>query len=693
MPPPPQSRVYAVANVAALRAFVPNQPPPSMLAVTAGYHATGDRGGGLFYWDISSASGDNGGTIIVPTGSNRGRWVRIYEGPVSAKMFGAYGDNTQDDTASLQAAINFCMEHGSELFIPAGTYLIMPQSNTIALYVAGQASGSIRIRGEGVGKTILNVEDNVGTGTALLIETTSSTQANQTYVGELSIAGVGSALPLELIVCHAAGVRLENINLSTCTRFGVLVESGTSGTAGGLTGVTLAPNGTYHISDQCQLVNVSGFSTPYFTHSFTATIEDFFQPTVGAAVTVAMNTAGLSSGEGNGPVPYVVLGASGGTGGGLYEIQSITDAAHAVLVNRGNARGVPVGNTVPSGTSVQRGALVYAHGSDASTCILDNVSSVGSNIAFIEGSLGGNLYRQCYSQDANVGYVLAGASGSEFLRCGTEDLDALYCTPGPVHLFIGGSLAAYAAILQPGQGTTESIGDNAASLTYRRPDASGNTFAASVPAPSVGAPIALGRKDVTTGDESTWLFAYNPDADPQYPFEIGSFLWTSFKNSTHNPGVDYFGGAFGMTDLANARGQGLCIIGSPTMNSQRHWTWKQEAVTILPGNHLVYLNGGAADNGSVPFLDDGTYNRLTGRTLWTNAKRSLKVEIEFGNISDLSNYPLTVTGYTFVEKTPGPPATYNAACNVTNPANSNVTVTLVWTFEMFVPNYDTVNIG
>jgi hypothetical protein len=162
-----------------------------------------------------------------------------------------------------------------------------------------------------------------------------------------------------------------------------------------------------------------------------------------------------------------------------------------------------------------------------------------------------------------------------------------------------------------------------------------------------------------------------------------------------NPGVDPAGGAFGMTDLANARGQGLCIIGSPTMNSQRHWTWKQEAVTILPGNHLIYLNGGTTDGGSVPFLDDGTFNQNTeqGGPLWTNAKRSLKVEIEFGNLPDLCNYPLTVTGYTFVEKTSGPPATYNAACNVTNPKNSNVIVTLVWTFDMFVPNYDTVNIG
>jgi len=527
MPPPPHSGVYAVANVAALRAFVPNQPPPSMLAVTAGYHATGDRGGGLFYWDISSASGDNGGTIIVPTGSNRGRWVRIYEGPVSAKMFGAYGDNTQDDTHSLQAALDFCTAQGGELFIPAGTYLICPQTNTIALHIVGSATGSIRVRGEGVLQTFLNVKDDVGTGTALLIET-SSTQANYSYVGELSIVGAGSALPLDLIVCHAAGVRLENINLSKCTRFGVLVESGHSGTQDELLGVTLAPSGSYTDSDQCQLINISGFSTPYYTHSFTATSADFVQPAVGAPVTVAMNTAGLSSGGAYGPVPYVVLGASGGNGGGLYGVGNIIDAGHAVLVNLGNARGVPVCHKVPSGTSVQRGALVYAHGTDAATCILQNVSSIDSNIAFIENSQGGNLYLQCYSQDANVGYVLAGKAGSVFMRCGSEDADALNCVPGSgaEHLIIHGSLPA---IGEPAlQGATESIGGNVAYLNFSRPDTSGNMFTASVPAAGIGAPISLSRKDTKTGGESTWLFAYNPDADPQYPFEIGSFLWTNF---------------------------------------------------------------------------------------------------------------------------------------------------------------------
>src|SRR5580692_10243175 len=46
--------------------------------VMGGYTAPGDGGGGVFYWDKTSSTGDNGGTIIVPTGSSSGRWMRVF---------------------------------------------------------------------------------------------------------------------------------------------------------------------------------------------------------------------------------------------------------------------------------------------------------------------------------------------------------------------------------------------------------------------------------------------------------------------------------------------------------------------------------------------------------------------------------------------------------------------------------------
>ena len=65
--------------------------------IVGGYWVIGDGGGGMFHWDESSSSGDNGttpgqpGTIIVPTGSTSARWVRIYSGAIDVKWFGAHG--------------------------------------------------------------------------------------------------------------------------------------------------------------------------------------------------------------------------------------------------------------------------------------------------------------------------------------------------------------------------------------------------------------------------------------------------------------------------------------------------------------------------------------------------------------------------------------------------------------------------
>jgi hypothetical protein len=96
-------------------------------AIVGGYWAIGDGGGGLFYWDTSSSSGDNGvtptqpGTIIVPTGSTSGRWIRIYSGPIDVKWFGARGQGTDvDDALVINQAISVAGASRAAVFIPRG---------------------------------------------------------------------------------------------------------------------------------------------------------------------------------------------------------------------------------------------------------------------------------------------------------------------------------------------------------------------------------------------------------------------------------------------------------------------------------------------------------------------------------------------------------------------------------------------
>jgi hypothetical protein len=96
------------ADVAALRALTVST---SYNVLLEGYYANGDGGGGQFYGVTGAAAGtyvENGGTVILPTGGDgSSAWLRIIDGPINIKWFGAVGDRTTDDTASIQAAIEF----------------------------------------------------------------------------------------------------------------------------------------------------------------------------------------------------------------------------------------------------------------------------------------------------------------------------------------------------------------------------------------------------------------------------------------------------------------------------------------------------------------------------------------------------------------------------------------------------------
>jgi Pectate lyase superfamily protein len=104
------------------------------VVIAKGCLTAGDRGGGLFYWDASSTETDNGGTVIQPhtidptclPGSSPGRWIRIYDGPIDVRWFGARGDgdDTKDDTKAIQAALDEVSTKGGTLTFPSGRYII-----------------------------------------------------------------------------------------------------------------------------------------------------------------------------------------------------------------------------------------------------------------------------------------------------------------------------------------------------------------------------------------------------------------------------------------------------------------------------------------------------------------------------------------------------------------------------------------
>lgn len=95
-----------------------------------GHTSSNDGGGGVFMWDAASSATDNSGTIIKPTAistGNPGRWLRIYSDAVNATWFGATGNGTTNDSAAVQAAIDYVeslTSDGVALVFPPGDYLV-----------------------------------------------------------------------------------------------------------------------------------------------------------------------------------------------------------------------------------------------------------------------------------------------------------------------------------------------------------------------------------------------------------------------------------------------------------------------------------------------------------------------------------------------------------------------------------------
>lgn len=135
------------------------------LAIVGGYHAEGDGGGGLLVWQPASLDIADGGLVFAPEGADRaGRWVRILDGPIDVRMFGARGDGKTDDTAAIQAAIDSAA--GAEVRIPAGTWVI-----TRTLHYRAPAfrhSPGLKLIGEGSGATVIDCR--IADGPAISIE-------------------------------------------------------------------------------------------------------------------------------------------------------------------------------------------------------------------------------------------------------------------------------------------------------------------------------------------------------------------------------------------------------------------------------------------------------------------------------------------------------------------------------------------
>jgi hypothetical protein len=111
---------------------------------------------------VNSINGIGNGTngisnaTVISTGSNTSRSLSVrFADVINVKDFGAYGDAAHDDTAAIQAAINYAATivsaggggRGINVWLPAGEYVV---SSTLTV-----TSGYVGIIGDGAGRTLI----------------------------------------------------------------------------------------------------------------------------------------------------------------------------------------------------------------------------------------------------------------------------------------------------------------------------------------------------------------------------------------------------------------------------------------------------------------------------------------------------------------------------------------------------------
>jgi Pectate lyase superfamily protein len=113
------------------------------IAVALGYWQTGDGGGGLFYWDENSTAAPDQGTVFTvpnqqpppdPQTLPPGRWLRLYDGPLNVRWFGAHGDGNNDDTAAIKRALDAACRLYNGLLPTPSTQELLREPGSATVY-------------------------------------------------------------------------------------------------------------------------------------------------------------------------------------------------------------------------------------------------------------------------------------------------------------------------------------------------------------------------------------------------------------------------------------------------------------------------------------------------------------------------------------------------------------------------------
>lgn len=139
-----------------------------MTVQTLGYYEVNDGGHGEYVIVDEDTLVDDGGSIHVLNNGLKAKLIK--QDSTAVKQFGAYGDNTHDDTLAIQNAISYCNNTNGILKINNGIYKISDTLNidkTIKIYGEfnqGKTNDNLiygaEIHQTGTNKSIFNINGN-----------------------------------------------------------------------------------------------------------------------------------------------------------------------------------------------------------------------------------------------------------------------------------------------------------------------------------------------------------------------------------------------------------------------------------------------------------------------------------------------------------------------------------------------------